>query len=163
MKSLSKLPPIHCYAYRGVQCDLSDAYPQGQTFIWWGFALCTRSIEMFEHEQCTDKTTQRTRFKIECKSAKDIHNHSLHQTSDEILLLSAQRYKVISSIDSDHGLHMIQIKELDPSPLLQSNNTDRTSSFSLSFNQRKPSINISIRDATFCSVVLKLTVSLSRF
>ncbi|CAF4770634.1 unnamed protein product [Rotaria sp. Silwood2] len=160
MKSLSKLPSIHCYVYRGVQIDLSNEYPQGKTFIWWGFSLCTRSIEIFENEKYIDKTNQRTRFKIECKSAKDIRNHSFHKTIDEILLLSAQRYKVISSLDSDNGLHIIQVKEIDPFPISQSMNNDRTSSISLSFNQRKPSINISIRDASFCSVVLKLTVRL---
>jgi hypothetical protein len=158
MKSLSKLPSIHCYVYRGIQMDLSTEYPQGKTFIWWGFSLCTQSIERFEDEQDLNKSDQRTRFKIECKSGKDIRNHSFHKTNDEILLLSSQRYKVISSLDSGNGLHIIQLKEIDSYSSLSSNNSDRTSSLSLSFSQRKPSINISIRDTSFCSVILKLTV-----
>jgi hypothetical protein len=158
MKSLSKLPSIHCYVYRGAQIDLSHEYPKGKTFIWWGFSLCNRSIEIFENKQDLNKTEQRTRFKIECKSGKDIRNHSFHKINDEILLLSAQYYKVISSLDADNGLHIIQIKEIDSFPVLQSSNMDHTSSISLSFSQRKPSINISIRDTSFCSAVLKLTV-----
>ncbi|CAF2155014.1 unnamed protein product [Rotaria magnacalcarata] len=161
MKSLSKLPSIHCYVYRGVQIDFSNEYPQGKTFTWWGFSLCTRSIEKFENKQFIDEKSPRTRFKIECKSAKDIRNHSLYKTTDEILLLSAQRYKVISSLDSGSGLHAIQVKEIDPYSVSSSNNVDRTSSISLSFNQRKPSISILIREASFCSVVLKLTGSSS--
>ncbi|CAF4132063.1 unnamed protein product [Rotaria sordida] len=163
MKSLSKLPSIHCYVYRGIQIDLSNEYLQGKTFIWWGFSICTQSIEICENEQYFDKTNQRTRFRIECKSGKDIHNHSFHKTTDEILLLSAQRYKVISSIDSNNGLHIIQVKEIDSFPISQSINTDRTSSITVSFNQRKPSISISIRDASFRSVVLKLIGSSSTY
>lgn len=160
MKSLSKLPSIHCYVYRGVHTDLSNEYIQGRTFTWWGFSLCTRSIETFENEQFVDKTGQRTRFKIECKSAKDIRNHSFQKTNDEVLLLAAQRYKVVSSIDSGDGLHLIQVKEIDPFSTSPSNIGERSSSISLSFIQRKPSMSISIRDASFCSVVLKLTVRL---
>ena len=164
MKSLSKLPSIHCYVYRGIQTDLSNEYCQGKSFTWWGFSLCTRSIERVENEQYLNNTNQRTRFKIECKSAKDIHNHSFHKTTDEILLLSGQCYKVISSLDANDGLHIIQLKEIDSYPIFQSNNTDRTSSISLSYRQRKPSVNsISIRDTSFCSVVLKLTVRLNKF
>lgn len=161
MKSLSKLPSIHCYVYRAVPMDLSNEYPQGKAFIWWGFALCTRSVEILENEQYIDKKNPRTRFKIECKSAKDIRNHSLNKMTNELLLLPAQRYKVVSSLDLSNGLRIIQVKEIDPFPATQSINSDRTSSISLSFNQRKPSINISIRDASLCSVVLKLSVSYS--
>jgi hypothetical protein len=160
MKSLSKLPSIHCYVYRGVSLDLTNEYSQGKTFIWWGFSLCTQSIEIFEKEQNLNKTDQRTRFKIECKSAKDIRNHSFHKTNDEILLLAAQRYKVISTLDLNNGLYIIQVKEIDPYPVSPAIGLDRSSSLSLSFNQRKPSISISIQNTSFCSVVLKLTVKI---
>jgi hypothetical protein len=159
MKSLSKLPSIYCYVYRGVSVDLSREYLKGKTFIWWGFSLCKQSIEIFEEEQNLIKTDQRTRFKIECKSGKDIRNHSFHKINDEILLLSAQSYKVISNLDSGNGLHIIQIKEIDPYQILSANSTDRTSSISLSLNQRRPSINISIPNTSFSSVVLKLAVN----
>jgi hypothetical protein len=163
MKSLAKLPSIHCYVYRGVQGDFSVEYSQGKTFVWWGFALCTRSIESLESEQAYIRSDQRTRFKIECKSGKDIRNHSFYSADDEILLLSAQRYKVVSSLDSGHGLYIIQIKEIDPNATSSfSFNGDRTSSMSVSLNQRRTSMNISIRDASFCSMVLKLTVRQSQ-
>ena len=72
MKSLLKPPSIHCYVYRGVEIDLSSEYPLEKIFVWRGFSLCTRSIDIFGNKQYFDQTNQRSRFKIECKSAKDI-------------------------------------------------------------------------------------------
>ncbi|CAF0836796.1 unnamed protein product [Adineta ricciae] len=151
MTSLSKLPSLHCYAYRGVQTDLSDVYSQGKIFTWWGFSLCSQSIEVFDREQ---ENAPRTRFKIECKSAKDIRHHVSHQTKDTILLLSSQNYKVLSNLDAGNGLHTIHVKEVDSSA-----SNDHRASMSLSFSQRIPSLSISIRDSSFRSVVLKLTGS----
>ena len=151
---MNKLPSIHTYVYRAVSIDLNREYPQGKTFIWWSFSLCTRSLEDLDQEQCT------TRFQIECKTGKDIryHFYSSEHQQENILLLAAQRYKVKSSLDSGQGLRIIHVKEIDSTPLTSSVNTEQTSSISLSVNQRKASINISIRDTSFCSVVLKLTV-----
>jgi len=154
LQSLAKLPSIHCYVYRGVPNDLSQEYPQGKTFLWWGFSLCTQSIDIVEKEQNFNQIDQRTRFKIECKSAKDIRNHSFYQINNEILLLSAQCYKVVSTLDSGDGLHIIQLKEIDPY------GTDRTTSISSSLTQPRSSMNLSIQNTSFCSVVLKLTVRL---
>ena len=162
MKALSKLPSINCYVYRGVQGDFSDEYVQGKTFVWWSFALCARSIDILEKEPHYGRARQRTRFKIECKSGKDIRQHSFGPLDNEILLLSAQRYKVIASFDSDHDLRIIQVKEIDPNSVAAPSVTDRTSSLSLSLTQRKASINISMRDTSFCSVVLRLTVRVDR-
>jgi hypothetical protein len=160
MKSLSKLPSIHCYVYRGVPNDLSQEYPQGKTFLWWGFSLCTQSIDIVEKEQNFNQIDQRTRFKIECKSAKDIRNHSFYQINNEILLLSAQCYKVVSTLDSGDGLHIIQLKEIDPYVTAPLMGTDWTTSISSSLTQPRSSMNLSIQNTSFCSVVLKLTVRL---
>lgn len=157
MHSLAKLPSLHCHVYRGVQSDLSGEYPLGKAFTWWGFALCTQSLEGFEAEQVDERSEQRTRFKVECRSAKDIRNHTFEPTDRHVLLSSALRYRVMSLLDSDHGLHIIHVKEIESSAMSSLGN-DRTSSISLSFSQRKPSINISIGETSFCSLVLKLTV-----
>ena len=162
LHALNKLPSIHSNVYRAVPNDLSQEYPQGKTFLWWGFALCTQSIEIVEREQNFNQLDQRTRFKIESKSAKDIRNHSFDYLDDELLLLAAQCYKVISTLDSGDGLHIIQLKEIDPyivAPLNPTN--DRTTSFSLSLNQRRTSANVLTQHTSFCSMVLKLTVSSS--
>ena len=158
MKALAKLPSIHCYVYRGVAGDFSDEYVPGKTFVWWSFSLCARSIEILEEEPDYGRSRQRTRFKIECRSGKDIRQHAFGSIETEILLLSAQRYKVIASLDSGHDLRIIQVKEIDSNSAPAPPATDRTSSLSLSLIQRKASINLSLRDTSFCSVVLKLTV-----
>ena len=154
-KALGKLPSIRTFVYRAVPTDLSQKYFQGKTFIWWSFSLCTRSIDAF------DQTTFTTRFQIECKTGKDIRPYFYSSSSnrhDDILILSAQRYKVISSLDSGQNLRIIHVKEIDSTPTTAPVNSERTSSFSLSLSQRRASINISIRETSFCSVVLKLTV-----
>ena len=163
-KALSKLPSLHGYVYRGVQTNLRGDYAQGKTFTWSGFSRCTRSIDRVEQEHGSDRTGERTRFKIESKSVKDIRNHVLPGVDDEaILLLPPQRYKVVSSLHSDNGLHTIQVKEIESFPVSQQpSNDDRTSSLSLSLNHRKASFNLSIRETSFCSVVLKLTVGSAR-
>jgi Ran GTPase-activating protein (RanGAP) involved in mRNA processing and transport len=77
-----------------------------------------------------------------------------------MLLLSAHCYKVVSNLDSGDGLHIIQLKEIDPYVVAPLIGTDRTASISLSFSQRRSSVNLSIQNTSFCSVVLKLTVRL---
>ena len=157
-KALSKLPSIHSYVYRAVPKDLSQEYGQGKTFLWWGFALCTQSIEIVEKEQNFNQVDQRTRLKIESKSAKDIRQHSFHHLDGELLLPAAQCYKVISSLDSGDGLHIIQLKEIDPYIVAPLTKNDRTTSISLSLDQRRTSINLSMQNTSFCSIVLKVTV-----
>ena len=165
-KALSKLPSLHGYVYRGVQTSLRSDYAQGKTFTWSGFSRCTQSIDRVEQEHGFNRTRERTRFKIESKSVKDIRHHVLPEADDEpILLLSPQRYKVVASLHADNGLHIIQVKEIDSYPVSQQPvSDDRTSSLSLSLNHRKTSssFNLSIRETSFCSVVLKLTVGSAR-
>ncbi|CAF4290888.1 unnamed protein product, partial [Adineta steineri] len=40
LTALSKLPPIEhrTTVYRGIRLDMSREYPQGKTFVWWGFS-----------------------------------------------------------------------------------------------------------------------------
>lgn len=157
-KALSKLPSTHSYVYRAVPKDLSQDYSLGRTFLWWGFSLCTQSIELVEKEQNFNQIDQRTRLKIESKSAKDIHQHSFHHVDGELLLPAAQCYKVVSNLDSGDGLHIIQLKEIDPYIIAPLMNKERTTSFSLSLDQRRTSINLSMQNTSFCSMVLKVTV-----
>jgi hypothetical protein len=56
-------------------------------------------------------TVSRTIFATECKSGKDIRNHSFYPTEDEILILPATEFKVLDFVDHGQGLHMIHLKE----------------------------------------------------
>ncbi|CAF1258040.1 unnamed protein product [Adineta steineri] len=109
----------------------------------WGFSSCTNSVQVLQSEQFLGKTGDRTLFNIDCESGKNIQQHSFFPTEDEILLVAARKFKVISCLDSRNGLFIIQMKEVESDyPLLgssrgkntasQENNTCETSSHSTS-------------------------------
>ncbi|CAF0860706.1 unnamed protein product [Rotaria sordida] len=119
--AFEKLPSISKTIYRGVKMDLSAQYPIGKTFVWWAFSSCTASIEVLQSEQFLGKTGSRTLFNIDCDSEKDIQQHSFFPTEDEILLIAARKFKVVSRLDSGNDLHIIQVKEIESDyPLLGS-------------------------------------------
>ncbi|CAF3544585.1 unnamed protein product [Rotaria sp. Silwood1] len=117
--SLEKLPTISKTIYRGVKRDLRAQYPQGKIFAWPAFSSCTRSIHVLQSEQFLGKTGTRTLFNIDCSSGKDIQQHSFFPTEDEVLLIAARKFQVVSCLDSGNDLFIIQLKEVDPdTPLL---------------------------------------------
>ncbi|CAM4819388.1 unnamed protein product [Rotaria magnacalcarata] len=121
LTALSRLPTQHRFVYRGVKLDLSEQYRKGETIVWWGFSSCTDSMDVLQCELFMGKTEERTMFTIECNSGKNIRNHSFFPHEDEVLLIAATQFKVVASLDQGHGLHMIQLKEIDsPVPLIQS-------------------------------------------
>jgi hypothetical protein len=126
--ALSKIPSEQCRLNRGVKKDISADYPRGKTFVWWGFSSCTSSIHVLENELFLGKTGMRTLFQIDCHSGKDISQHSMYKKEDEILLLPARQFKVVSCLNAGNGLNIIQIKEIDPPhPLLEPLPTSKAS------------------------------------
>ena len=117
--SLDKLPTQSQTIYRGIQCNLIDQYPQEKEFVWWAFSSCTTSIHVLQDDLFLGKTGDRTLFTIDSNSGKDLRNHSFFPTEDEILLVAARKFRVISSLDSGNGLFIIQLKEIESDyPLL---------------------------------------------
>jgi hypothetical protein len=120
LTALARLPSERHFVVRGVKADLRAEYPKGSTFIWWGFSSCTSSVEVLECENFFGKTGTRTLFQIDCHTGKNIKNHSFVQQEDEILLPPARQFQVTSYLDSGNGLHIIQLKEIQPPfPLLE--------------------------------------------
>jgi hypothetical protein len=119
--SLEKLPTLSQTIYQGIKMDLSDQYPQGKTFVWWAFSSCTTSIQVLQSEQFLGKTGARTLFNINRESGKDIRQHSFFSTEDEILVIAARKFEVVSCLDSGNDLFIIQTKEIESDyPLLGS-------------------------------------------
>jgi hypothetical protein len=116
LTALAQIPSAGRTVYRGIKLDLSQQYPKGKEFVWWGFSSCTSTIGVLENDQFLGKTGKRTMFTIECDSGKDISRHSYYQSEQEILLLAARKFVVVSSLQPATGLHMIQLKEI-PSPI----------------------------------------------
>jgi hypothetical protein len=119
LNGLYRLPSISRSIYRGVKKNLSKYYIMEKTVVWWGFSSCTTSVAVLQSEQFMGKKGTRTMFTIECKSGKDIRNHSFFPSEDEVLLLAATQFKVVGCLDQG-DLHVIQLKETrPPHPLLQ--------------------------------------------
>jgi hypothetical protein len=115
MYSLSKLPSISTKTvYRGIKMDLSHDFPENKQFVWWAFSSCTTLVNVLENEAFFGKTGKRTLFTIECDSGKDIRNHSIFPTENEILLIAARQFTVLANLDTGNGLRVIQIKEIQP-------------------------------------------------
>ncbi|CAF1554938.1 unnamed protein product [Didymodactylos carnosus] len=120
LTALARLPSERRFVVRGVKEDLRTEYPKGSTCIWWGFSSCTSSVEVLECESFFGKTGTRTLFQIDCHTGKDVKKHSFINQEDEILLLPARQFQVASCLDSGNGLHIIQLKEIQPSfPLME--------------------------------------------
>ena len=112
IKALSHLPSISLSVYRQVQLDLSEKYPVGQRFIWWGFTLCSLSLDNFPSTDNLDKSSACTLFTIESHSSKDIRKHSFYPDEDQIIFTSAFEFEVISSLLNDQDQHLIHLKEI---------------------------------------------------
>jgi hypothetical protein len=120
LTALSKLPSARRCVYRGMRADLHQSYPKGRVCVWWGFSSCTSTLEVLQSEDFLGKKGNRTMFTIECDTGKDIRNHSMFQTENEILLPAARQFRVVSSLDSGNNLHIIQLREIEPIfPLLE--------------------------------------------
>ncbi|CAF4333442.1 unnamed protein product [Rotaria sp. Silwood2] len=120
LTAVARLPSDRHFINRGVRKDLRAEYPTGSTFIWWAFSSCTSSVAVLEADMFLGKAGTRTLFQIDCHTGKNIKNHSFLSKEDEILLLPGRQFQVKSCLDSGNGLHIIQIKEIDPPyPLLE--------------------------------------------
>ena len=107
LTALSKLPSTRLSVYRGVKMDLSELYPVGKIFVWWGFSSCTSNMGVLENEKFLGKTGQRTLFIIDSESGKDISNHSYYESEKEILLVAARQLEVEACMQAADDLHLI--------------------------------------------------------
>ncbi|CAF4456958.1 unnamed protein product, partial [Rotaria magnacalcarata] len=119
LNALFRLPVLQIIAYRGVKLDLSKKYNIGKTIVWWGFSSCTRAVGVLESDLFLGKTDDRTMFTLQCKSTRDIRKHSYFPVEDEVLLMAATQFKVVSCLNQGN-LHIIQLEEtIPPFPLIQ--------------------------------------------
>ncbi|CAF3462577.1 unnamed protein product [Rotaria socialis] len=119
LNALFRLPLVPAVAYRGVRLDLSNRYIKGESIVWWGFSSCTTSVDVLDSEIFLGKTGRRTMFTLQCKSARDISQHSFYPAEDEVLLMAATQFKVKGCL-TQGNLYIIQLEEtIPPFPLLQ--------------------------------------------
>jgi hypothetical protein len=94
--------------------DLSAQYPRGTIITWWGFSSCTTSLEVLNDDRFLGRTGTRTLFNIECQSAKSIKSFSFYPEEEEVLLPPGRQFQVIGCLNQGNGLHIIQMKEIQP-------------------------------------------------
>ncbi|CAF0749586.1 unnamed protein product [Adineta steineri] len=110
-----KLPPSKdILVWRGVREDLSAIYSKGKEFAWWAFSSCSTSIDVLESPDYLGKSGIRTIFSIQTNSGKLIRAHSYFDNEDEILLPPGIYLKVVGSLNSGNGLHIIHLQEIEP-------------------------------------------------
>ena len=114
LTALDRLPSKHPIVYRGIKRDMTKEYHGGSTAIWWGFSSCTSNIGVLKNEQFLGSSGTRTFFTIECTSGKDIRQHSYFAREEEILLPPGREFQVVGCLNQPGGLHMIQLKEVQP-------------------------------------------------
>ncbi len=112
LTGLARLPSIQRTVYRGVKCDLSAKHQEGKQFYWWGFSSCTKTMSVLKSDQFLGNSGIRTFISIECVNGKDIRRHSYYQKEEEILLLPATYFQVLSCFEMAPSLHAIQLKEI---------------------------------------------------
>ena len=118
LTALFKLPSSTRRVYRGVKLNLGSEYKKGEKLIWWGFSSCALSAEVLEDDNFLGKTGVRTLFTIECISGKDISQYSYFKKEEELLLLPARQFQVITSVSLGNDLHMVELKEIESRHLI---------------------------------------------
>jgi hypothetical protein len=116
ISALAKLPSqsIPFKAYRGVKKNLSDQFEIGNQIVWWAFSSCTTSTNVLDNERFLGKNGARTLFIVHCHSGKNIHNHTFYPDEQEVLLLPACQFEVISCVNNGNDFHTVHLKEIQP-------------------------------------------------
>ena len=111
--ALCKIRSKRLTVLRGVNRDVSTDHPIGARITWWGFSSCTTSVAVIEKGPFYKKTGEGTIFEIECHSGKDILQHSQYQGEQEVLLMAATQFEVISCDKRGDGQHIIHMREVE--------------------------------------------------
>jgi hypothetical protein len=121
LTAFARLPSSNRHiVYRGIKQDMRQNYYKGETVTWWGFSSCTATLDVLQNDQFLGATGTRTFFTIECTSGKDIQKYSSIKSEDEILLVPARQFQVVSCLKQSGDLYMIQLREVEPPyPLLE--------------------------------------------
>ncbi|CAF4077950.1 unnamed protein product [Rotaria magnacalcarata] len=113
MSALALLPSLQIHVYRGVRGNLKSALKAGEQIIWWGFSSCTADLIVLSNDRFLGSTGVRTLFSIDCKTGKDIKNHSAFPRESEILLPAARCFQVIACLPQGPDRNIIQLKEIE--------------------------------------------------
>jgi len=107
--AMSKLPKVTRPIWRGVKENISESYPRGTKFYWWGFSSASTDLELLKSEQFLGPTSG-TLFNIQSKHGVSIANYSAIPSESEVLLPPGIRFIVNGAI-SVGGAFLIEVEE----------------------------------------------------
>jgi hypothetical protein len=116
LTALYKLPSCTQTVWRGLRdVDLSPKYPTGRKFVWWGVSSCTLTVDVLKSDCFLGTQGIRTLFSIECTAGKPIGSHSYFENHEqEVIIMPGSYFEVIGQLNPAVGLHIIQLKQIDP-------------------------------------------------
>ncbi|UJR18188.1 hypothetical protein I4U23_005089 [Adineta vaga] len=118
LNGLLKIPSSSRDLFRGVKLNLSAQYQNGEYIIWWAFSSCT-DVRRVAEKFC-GKSGERTIFELKCYSGKDVREYSRFKGENEVLLIAATQFKIVSNVNKGDGLTVIQLEETEPEyPLIE--------------------------------------------
>ena len=121
LDGLHKLPLETCTVYRGIRPLPGSAhdfeffkktYSEDTEFVWWTFTSTSSTLKALSLHKFHGDEGERIKFIIETRSAIDISLYSAFPSEGERIILPGTKFKVVSCLDSGHGLYEIQIKEV---------------------------------------------------
>ncbi|CAF0952177.1 unnamed protein product [Adineta steineri] len=118
LTALWKLNDFHDLVYRGVKRNISDDFPKGKKFAWWGLSSTTTSLDVLQADTFLGENGPRTLFNIQCFNGKMIQNHSQFPTENEVLLLPCSYFEVMGNMKQGADLRIIHLKQIEPPVVL---------------------------------------------
>ncbi|UJR18168.1 hypothetical protein I4U23_005068 [Adineta vaga] len=113
MTALIKLPSHQGVVWRAVPGNIAHAYQRGVRGVWWGVTSATTNGRCVEHFM--SQSQERVIFTIECKNGKDIRKYDCFHDEEQVLLMPGFCYEVTTVMRSADKMHIIGLKEVDPS------------------------------------------------
>ncbi|CAF3837070.1 unnamed protein product [Adineta steineri] len=117
-ESLWKLDDVYGLVFRGVKGNISDDYPNGKKFPWWGLSSTTISLDVLQKDTFLGESGPRTLFNIQCFNGKMIKNHSQYPSENEVLLLPCSYFEVMGNMKQGADLRIIHLKQIEPPVVL---------------------------------------------
>ncbi|CAF1488770.1 unnamed protein product [Adineta ricciae] len=132
LTALLHLPSTPLIVFRSANMDLSSKYAVGKTITWCGFSSCVKRTNQLEKHLHLNWAGRKTLFLIKCYSGKDIHQHSMHDNDNEVLLPPARQFNVVSSKGRGKGLCVIELNAIEPAWSIRNVQFSAVSTVSLS-------------------------------
>ena len=113
LEALRQLPAQARSVFRGVKLDLSAKFKKGDEPVWWSVTSTSTTMEVLTSEQFCGPDGPRTVFVVRTAHARDIAAFSAFASEEELILLPGAQLKVTAVVDMGHGLHLVQMDEVD--------------------------------------------------